>query len=117
MGLHVLYVPQDRAPLCGQLLQLYGQVGAVGVVIILAPAVSDDVTTLWADGWFGSEGGPKSEATAVGHETHKGQELSPVSFDCVAVERYDFVDYECIQKKRILGQGRKAVDGVRYALL
>lgn len=40
-----------------------------------------------------------------------------MSFDCVAVERYDFVDYECIQEKRILGQCRQAVDGVRYALL
>lgn len=53
----------------------------------------------------------------MGQKTHKGQELSPVSFDCVSIERYDFVDYECIQKKRILGQSRQTVDGVRYALL
>lgn len=48
----------------------------------------------------------------MGHKTHKGQELSPVSFDCVAIERYDFVDYKCVQKKRILCQGRHAVDSV-----
>lgn len=55
--------------------------------------------------------------TAVGQKTYKGQELSPVSFDCVPIERYDFVDYKCIQEKRILGQGRQTLDGVRYAFL
>lgn len=40
-----------------------------------------------------------------------------MSFDCVSIERYDFVDYKCIQEKRILGQGRQTVDGIRYALL
>lgn len=54
----------------------------------------------------------KARDTFMGHKTHKGQELSPVSFDCVAIERYDFVDYKCIQKKRILCQGRHAVNSV-----
>lgn len=48
----------------------------------------------------------------MGQKTHKSQELSPVSFNCVAVERYDFVDYKGVQKKRVLGQGRQTVDGV-----
>lgn len=59
----------------------------------------------------------RAQDTAVEQDTHKGQELSPVSLDCVAVERYDFVYYECVQEKRILGQSRQAVDGFCYALL
>lgn len=66
---------------------------------------------LWRWGvWIG--GRPKPYRHLWDNNTHKSQELSPVSFNCVAVERYDFVDYECIQKKRILSQSRETVDSV-----
>lgn len=54
MSLHVLDVPQYRAPLCGQFLELYGQVCAVGFIIVLAPAVSNDTIMLSCNEWYES---------------------------------------------------------------
>lgn len=79
MGLHVLYIPQDRAPLCGKFLQLYGQFSAVGVIIILVPAISNYIVMLHGDGWPGS-GGDQSLRHSCGTEDSQGPGAEPGVF-------------------------------------
>lgn len=79
MGLHVLYIPQYRTPLRGELLQLYGQVCAVGVIIILVLAVSNDIVMLHGDGRPGSEEG-QSLRHSCGTEDSQGPGAEPGVF-------------------------------------
>lgn len=57
MSLHVLYIPEYRTPLRGKLLEFYGQISTVGVIIVLVPDVSNDIIIIHEDERRGSEGG------------------------------------------------------------